>query len=228
MAAMIALSPIPPAARAVPGQADVKTAAAPAVFYLVLAVVFIWLGIGSIRARRWAWALTVILSWLWLILGVFGTAGLALFGSGIRASMMQQGNISLQMATVIMVVTGAILGCMYFILPGLFLLFYQRASVRATCQWRDPKVRWTDRCPMPVLALSMLLAGCAMWMLPSAVAYRFVVPVFGVFLSGAAGAAVVLPLTFLWAWLAWRTYRLKIGAWWATLRSGSWRPPPGW
>ena len=33
--------------------------------------------------------------------------------------------------------------------------------MRATCLRRDPKARWTDRCPMPVLALSILTAWSA-------------------------------------------------------------------
>ena len=32
--------------------------------YVAAAVVLIWLGIGSIQARRWAWSLTVVFSWL--------------------------------------------------------------------------------------------------------------------------------------------------------------------
>ena len=45
----------------------------PAVFfYLGLAVPFLWLGIGLIRARRWAWTLIVVFSWIWLIVGIPG------------------------------------------------------------------------------------------------------------------------------------------------------------
>ena len=40
------------------------------VFYFLLAVAFIWLGIGLACARRWAWTLTVVLSWMWLLIGV--------------------------------------------------------------------------------------------------------------------------------------------------------------
>ena len=47
--------------------------------YLMLAVAFIWLGVGSIRARRWAWTLTVVLSWMWLIMGVAGFVGFRAF-----------------------------------------------------------------------------------------------------------------------------------------------------
>ena len=48
-------------------------------------------------------------------------------------------------------------GCIYVALPGLFLGLLHRESVRATCLRRDPTVTWTDRCPMPVLAMSIVL-----------------------------------------------------------------------
>lgn len=39
--------------------------------YGALAIALIWLGIGSIMARRWARALLLIFSWSWLIMGIF-------------------------------------------------------------------------------------------------------------------------------------------------------------
>jgi hypothetical protein len=38
--------------------------------YGILAVVFVWLGIGSIRARRWARELLLSVSWIWLLTGI--------------------------------------------------------------------------------------------------------------------------------------------------------------
>ncbi len=98
-------------------------------------------------------------------------------------------------------------------MPALFLIFYQRESVRATCQRRDPKIRWTDRCPVPVLALSILMALSVVSM-PSALVYGPVVPLFGTFTSGPVGAAVILLVTLAMAYLAWGAYRLKMAAWW--------------
>ena len=42
-------------------------------------------------------------------------------------------------------------------------------------------------------------------------------PLFGVFVSGAAGAAVILLLALVLAYLAWGTYRLRMAAWWGML-----------
>ena len=108
------------------------------------------------------------------------------------ATMGQQGKIPPQVIVITQIVTGAFMACIYILLPAVFLFFYHRASVRATCQRRDPQIRWTDRCPMPVLALSILLAWGAACCLFSMVAYRGVMPLFGVFASGTAGAVVIL------------------------------------
>ena len=60
-----------PTANAPQGQAMNTRMMIPGmVIYLLLAVAFVWLGIGSLRARRWAWTLTVVLSWMWLVMGV--------------------------------------------------------------------------------------------------------------------------------------------------------------
>jgi hypothetical protein len=187
-------------------------------FYLVLGVAFIWLGVGSIRARRWAWTLTVLLSWMWLIMGVIGFVGfVCLAGPMMSAAMAQQAKMPPQALVMMRIIMGVVIACIYILLPALFLVFYHHESVRATCQRRDPQIRWTDRCPMPVLALSIFFALTAAFCVPSMAVYGGVVPVFGVILSGAAGAAVTLLLTLAMAYLAWGTYRLQMAAWWGTL-----------
>ncbi len=188
------------------------------VFSLMLAVAFIWLGVGSIRARRWAWTLTVLLSWMWLITGAIGFVGFMLFaGPMMSASLDQQAKITPQVNVVFQIITNAIMACIYILLPGIFLIFYHRKSVLATCQRRDPQIRWTDRCPMPVLAISILQAYLTVTWMPTAAINGWVIPVFGIILSGVAGAAVILLLTLVNACLAWGTYRLQMAAWWGIL-----------
>src|SRR5207248_3270305 len=50
-----------------------------ATMYVGMAVIFIWLGIGSIMARRWARALLLVLSWSWLVIGVVSLGFMAVF-----------------------------------------------------------------------------------------------------------------------------------------------------
>jgi hypothetical protein len=186
-------------------------------FYFALAVAFIWLGVGSIRARRWAWTLTVVLSWMWLIVGVLGVVGFAVFaGPMMSTSIEQQAKMPPQALVFIQIIAGAAVACIYVLLPGVFVVFYHRESVRATCRRRDPEIPWTDRCPMPVLALSIFLALSVVSM-PLALVQGPVIPLFGVLVSGAAGAAVVLSVTLAMAYLAWGSYHLRMPAWWGTL-----------
>ena len=101
----------------------------------------------------------------------------------------------------------------YVLIPGVLVLFYRSPHVKATCHARDPQLRWTDKCPLPVLALSILFALWAVSML-SMGAYGWTFPFFGAILTGISGAVVMLPLALSLAFLARGTYRLSINAWW--------------
>ena len=75
---MVAISLLGPLARATQGQAMSRPVMISGIFvYLPLAVGFIWLGIGLFRARRWAWTLTVVSSWMGLIVGVVSFVAVA-------------------------------------------------------------------------------------------------------------------------------------------------------
>ena len=215
MAVVAVLGPMPGAPQG--AAADARSVIPAAVIYLVLGVLFVCLGVGSIRARRWAWTLTVVLSWMWLVMGVISLLGFLLFaGSMMTSAMSQQANVPPEVLLVIRVMTGVILACIYILLPGVFLIFYQRESVRGTCLRRDPQPRWTDRCSMPVLALSLLMAFSAVSMSWTLV-YGPVMPLCGSYVTGGAGAAVILLMTLAMAYFAWGAYRLQMAAWWGML-----------
>ena len=187
-------------------------------FYLLLAAWFIVMGIGSIRARRWARALVLVVSWFWLFVGVASLAFmLLLLPNLLRMIRAESGQTAPGIFEVVFTVTmlGMLL-VMYILIPGAFVLFYRSPHVRATCEARDPKVRWTDRCPLPVLGLSLALGFWALGMLSMGL-YNWVLPFFGLLLSGWAGAAVVLASALLLGWIAWGAYRLQPSAWWGAL-----------
>jgi hypothetical protein len=222
MAVLLASLPLLMPAGAMPqGQTMTPQALIPAMlFYLAFAMGFIALGGGLIFGRRWAWKLTVVLSWMWLLVGVIALGGfLFVIAPGMFSAMGQQGNLPRGVVMLMQVFMGLVVGCIYVVLPGGSLALLHHESVWVTCLRRDPKVRWTDRCPMPVLALSIILV---LWMVSLAqlVAYRCVMPVFGVVISGAAGAVVIAFSVLALAYLAWGTYRLQMAAWWGTLVLG--------
>ena len=189
------------------------------IIYALVAVVFTWLGVGSMLARRWARALMLVISWLWLVTGIVSTAFFLFFMPDMFERMAQQGQMPAEAVVVVKLVVLATLGFIYVILPGVFVLFYQSEHVRATCEFKDPRVRWTDHCPLPVLALVVVFgfSVCSMISMPC---YGFVVPVFGTLLTGLPGALVLVAITLVLAYLTWGLYKLRPIAWWVTLALG--------
>ncbi|MGD0088767.1 MAG: hypothetical protein ABSE73_02500 [Planctomycetota bacterium] len=185
-------------------------------FYAVLAVWFIWMGIGSIQARRWARALILVSSWLWLICGLLGIAFALVFLPGMYEQMGKSGQVSPGLAAVMKYVALGFMAVFYVLIPGALVLFYGSKHVKATCERRDPQERWTDKCPLPVLAVSLMSGGWAASMLMMG-CYGWAIPFFGAILSGSAGAGVVLAFMLLLGYVAWGMYRLNLKAWWCAV-----------
>jgi hypothetical protein len=189
-------------------------------FDLLVAVCFIWLGIGSILARRWARALLLVTSWTWLLCGLVACLTLLVVflpdllepasqAGGAAASAGPETMMSMQ-SFVLLIVT-----LFFILLPLGLVIFYRGSNVKATCEARDPKVRWTDRCPTPVLGMSLLLGLGAVGALSGI--SRATLPVFGRTVSGTAAIAGAVVLALFLAGLSRATYRLRPWAWWAVL-----------
>lgn len=176
--------------------------------YGSMAVVLIWLGIGSIMCRRWARALTLIVSWSWLLVGVM-VAG---FSVALMPRVLETVQAGPGKAGIIFMFV--FLGIILLVIPGVLTCFYQGRNVKATCEARDSVRRWTDACPLPVLAASLWLSMGALCMLPMPLAYKSVLPFFGTLLTGLPAMLFYV----VWAagslWLAWAFYRLMPAAWW--------------
>ena len=186
------------------------------ILYLLLAVWFVWMGIGSILARKWARALILITSWLWLISGVLGILFILLFMPDIFAPMATGEEITKEIAVVVQSILMGVMAVILVIIPGVFVLFYSSRHVKATCEQRDPQVRWTDKAPLSVITVSSILGIVAISM-PFLGFYQWTIPFFGLVLSGTPGAIVVLIYTLLFAYAAWGTYKLRMRAWWCGL-----------
>ena len=180
--------------------------------YVVMATWFIWMGIGSILARRWARALLVVTSWIWLACGLGGLVCVWLILPDMYAQMVANGQLPQFMVNVLLGVTFAFMALFYVLLPGCFAWFYGSRNVKATCEFRNPDSCWTDACPLPVLAMSLLFAFWAFSLLSMGF-YGWALPFFGFILSGAPGAAVALVTMGVLAYVAWGTYKLDVRAW---------------
>ncbi len=185
-------------------------------FYVLMAIWFIWMGIGSIKTRRWARALILVSSWLWLVSGISGLVFMLVFMGGIYGQMAQTGQLSQETTVIMKCVMFGFMTVFYVIVPGALVLFYGSKNVKATCESRDPQVRWTDKCPLPVLALSLIFGFWAGSMLLMGF-HGWAIPFFGYILSGIRGGVVVLVGILLLGYVALGTYRLNIKAWWCAI-----------
>ncbi len=189
-----------------------KTVLPGILFYSLLAAWFICLGIGSIKVRRWARILSLAGSWIWLFTGTAGFVWVLLVTPDIYSTMSETGQIPPEMTDILKYFTFGFSLVIYIVLPGILILFYGREDVKNTCEKIDPAIRWTDKCPLPVLALSLTL-GFGGISIAGLFFYGSAVPFFGTIICGTAGS-ILLAITILFlAYLSWGSYRLKMNAW---------------
>jgi hypothetical protein len=194
--------------------------------YGSLAAVFLVLGIGSIGAKRWAHALTLVVSWYGLAVGVLVTILLtAVMPVAMRSGLAQaqQANpnaASPELSTGIMavIVTFVIVFVAFFliIIPLAYVIFYSRKDVALTCRHRDPLERWTDRTPLPALGASVVLFCGAAYMFVTAISTPLF-PFFGHYLTGIPGGACFLVLAAIDLYLSIAIFRLRVSAWWTAV-----------
>ncbi len=184
------------------------------VMYGGMAVALVWLGIGSIKARRWARALLLIFSWSWLIMGLVMMTVMAIFIPQLLSNMPTTGSAPQAPIAIIMVVLFVFYGVIFVVLPAIWTFFYNGRHVKATVEARDPVASWTDACPLPVLAESLWLAFAVPMFLIMPMTGLAVIPFFGTFATGLPGVALCLALAGLWGYAAWSLYKLRQSGWW--------------
>ncbi len=186
-------------------------------FYLLLAALFGTMGVGTLMGRRWARTLMLVISWIWLVVGIFSTV-MMIFILPTMLKGMQDVAGSASEVGVMRFVTGCmflLLGLIYLVLPGILVLFYRGPNVKATFEAKDPNVPWTDRTPAPVLALSLMLGYGAVGSLMGLV--YGAIPIFGKILTGASAVLAFLVLAVLCGALAMEVYRRRPAGWWGTV-----------
>lgn len=186
-----------------------------ALLALVPAAFFLALGFGSIAARRWARALALAFSLVWLAIGALCVA-LALVWlpkiiAAIRPVMAEAARAGRHAAGAPSRL-GLVVAIAAILLPAASAFFYGNAGVERECARRDPQPRWTDRVPLGVLVLIVVLWMAAMLAFPIALSARRERLYFGHVLGIGARAA--------WAGLgaaeiasAWGLARMRRWAW---------------
>jgi len=191
--------------------------------YALLAAALITLGIGSIQMKRWARALTLVISWYWLVMGVLITILMtALLPVATKNALAQaqqnaQAGPSPALSTGVMAViltVVIIIGAFFLVIvPIALVIFYGRKDVEETVRHRDAKERWTDRTPLPVLGASVALFTGSVYMLMVGLTTPLF-PFFGHYLTGIAGTLCFM----LWAavdfYLSVALFRRQSSGWW--------------
>lgn len=176
----------------------------------------VWLGIGSILARRWARALLLIFSWCWLIAGIYCAVCMAFCLPKVLAITAGAGAHLGPSDHLMRVISWDTLlfGWLFVVMPAVWTFFYGSSHVQATCEERDPRPAWTDRCPLPVLGMCVVSACWVPVLLLSAAIGPRVFTFFGRFLTGLPAVGVQLCVAAVWASAAWALYRLRSWGWW--------------
>ncbi len=210
------------AARTNPDSANLAALLPALAVYGVLAVMLIWLGIGSIMARRWARALLLIFSWTWLVMGIIMLAVMGFVMPKVFANLPSTGTANQPAMPpgamgVAMVFMFLFFGIFFVLAPAIWTFFYNSRHVKATCEARDGVTRWTDACPLPVLGLCLWLVFPVPMMLLMPLMGHIAMPFFGIFLTGVPGALFCLLVAAIWAYAAWLIYHLRPHGWWLIL-----------
>jgi len=185
--------------------------------YGLLAAMFFAGGIGSIRCKNWARILMLVISWLWLGVGVLTTIILAL----IFPTLIQQptGNLPLGVRHAMVVGMIAFVAVVMALLPATFLFFYSRPSVRATCLAQKAAQVATGVAgaspapglPVPLVILVVLQGFSAFSMLGALLVPAAVL--FGVVVRGTGAFLVFLTQSVLSGYAAWAIFRQKLIGW---------------
>lgn len=195
------------------GEADWSMLASSFVTFSTGAVALIWLGFGSMKAKRWARALLLCLGWLGLIFGAMALVVVLMTLGSMDEAFRQSGQELPASAVFIAKAIGVgVVFVMYIVIPGALVLFYRSRNVKLTCEHRDPVSRWTDRCPLPVLAWCLVQAYVALSVL---FMWRFgnAVPLFGFIATGWIARVIWTGFAVFCVWGTWGFYRLNRRVW---------------
>jgi hypothetical protein len=173
--------------------------------YYAIAFLFIPLGYGHLRMRRWVRHLALALLWFWLVVGL--PLIVIFFLILVTAK---------ELSLPAVLFAGAVLALSYFVAPGLLIRFYQGRNVRRTFESRDSNAHWIESFPLPILVLCLLYALYAV-LLHVPIFFNGIFPFFGVFFFGLEGIVLLTMWIAALVCLIWGTAGRRRWAWWGAL-----------
>ena len=123
-------------------------------FLLYMTGWFCVMGMGSIKALRWARMLMLVGSWVTIFFGTLALALLLHLLPWVYNLLADSGLLSPQSALMVLYVGLPILVVLQLIFPLTAILFYNLKGVQATCERRNPAPCWTDRSPCRISSMS--------------------------------------------------------------------------
>jgi len=174
---------------------------------------FIVMGLGSIKAKRWARALVLVGAWVTVFFGTLALALVLYILPEAHALMTDSGFISPAAAMTILYFSIVVLFLLQLLFPVLGIMFYGLQGVQTTCERVNPKPCWTDRVPLPLLAMGFISAmGCLS--IVAGLTTNYVVFVYGKVVSGGYGFLVTLCIAIGFGYVGWGAFTRKAHAWW--------------
>jgi len=177
------------------------------VLYGGVAVMFLVIGVGSIRCKNWARLAMIGVSGLWLTTGLIGAA----FSFVLFPVIRQQSKLPPELEGTVIAVLAATLGFGFVLMPAVFLIFYSLKSVKATCSGPISSSGAASPGRVAVIVLAVLegLGGLA---IVSFVWVRVIV-LFGVVLHGFPAFLVLLAHSIASGFAVWLILQRKFTGW---------------
>jgi hypothetical protein len=179
--------------------------------YYLIAALFIPVGLGHVKLRRWALTLTQLYLWFWLGTGVVLFGSFILLIPSIFKLELSQGVLLLQLVTI-----GVPLLVALLLLPVAGLWFYKSAIVKSVFGEHDTNIYWTERYPFHLLAL-LLLFIIMIIVLHLTIFFQGLFPLFGQIIMGRQSAYMIALCILILGILIYGTVRLEKWAWWGSI-----------
>lgn len=186
--------------------------------YMLFCAVATVLGIGTLKAKRWARALGITLNASWAAIGAIS----ALYYLVAVPYALSTNDIDFSDRTTAVQSLGMLIGAVFgsiigIVIPGVFAWLYARPRVREVCELRNPAPSWTDACPLPVLAAAISLAIMSISFVFANTTNMALVPFFGSCLSGMTALIATLAASTVILPVAWGLYKGSKVAWGAMI-----------
>jgi len=168
---------------------------------------FIVMGMGSIKARRWARVLLLVGAWVSIFFGTLVLVLLLYVLPEVYSLLAPTVALGVLYSAVLVLIL------LLIVFPLASVVFYGLKGVEATCERRNPEPCWTDRYSLQLLAMSFVSAlGCLSIIFGSTT--NHVVFLFGHVASGLPGALVLVAISAASGYIGWGAYTRRMHAWW--------------